>query len=152
MVGGAGSISLLSSVTKGGRRIEPGGRFLRDTIRDPSTPTHDFMELFEGAIVDHVTTRCQNQGQLLEEAQRELEMFKKAYYNAEREIQDLGERFEWETRPSVPIHTSSTLAEFSLHETRRAVISHGRPPRTEWKQQALTFACPPSLSPRLGLP
>jgi len=49
-----------------------------------------------GAIVDHVTTKCEDQGKLLEEAQRDLEVFKRAYYDAEREIQDLAESFEQE--------------------------------------------------------
>jgi len=49
-----------------------------------------------GAIVDHVTTQCQDQGQLLEEAQRDLGVFKKAYYRAEHEIHDLWKTFEQE--------------------------------------------------------
>jgi len=49
---------------------------------------------FPGA--DFVTSCCQDQGKLLEEAQRDLEVFKTAYYNAEREIQTLGESFERE--------------------------------------------------------
>ena len=49
---------------------------------------------FPGA--DFVTSCCKDQGKLLEEAQRDLEVFKRAYYNAEREIQTLGESFERE--------------------------------------------------------
>ena len=49
-----------------------------------------------GAIVNHVTTQCQDQGRLLEEAKRDLEVFKKAYYKAEREMHDREERFEQE--------------------------------------------------------
>jgi len=45
---GIGPISLPSSVTEGRRRIELEEDFLRDRTRDPSVPTHDFMELFEG--------------------------------------------------------------------------------------------------------
>ena len=48
----------------------------------------------EGGI-DHLATH-EDQGQLLEEAQRDLEVFKRAYYNAEREIRDLEESFEQE--------------------------------------------------------
>lgn len=51
---------------------------------------------FKGAIVNHVTTQCQDQGRLLEEAKRDLEVFKKAYYKAEREMHDHEERFEQE--------------------------------------------------------
>jgi len=49
-----------------------------------------------GAIVNHVTTQCQDQRQLLEEANRDLDVFKKAYYKAEREIQDREAKFEQE--------------------------------------------------------
>ena len=49
-----------------------------------------------GTIVDQVITQCQVQGQLLEEAQPDLGVFKKAYYRAEREINDLGKTFEQE--------------------------------------------------------
>jgi hypothetical protein len=49
-----------------------------------------------GAIVNHVTTQCQDQGRLLEEAKRDLEVFKKAYYKAERDMHDHEERFEQE--------------------------------------------------------
>ena len=49
-----------------------------------------------GAIVNHVTTQCQDQGRLLEEANRDLDVFKKAYYRAEREMQDYKAKFELE--------------------------------------------------------
>jgi hypothetical protein len=49
-----------------------------------------------GAVVNHVTTQCHDQGRLLEEAKRDLEVFKKAYYKAERDIHDRDERFELE--------------------------------------------------------
>jgi hypothetical protein len=51
-----------------------------------------------GAIVNHVTTQCQDQGRLLEETKRDLDVFKKAYYKAEREIREHEERFEQEKR------------------------------------------------------
>lgn len=51
-----------------------------------------------GAIVNHVTTQCQDQGRYLEEAKRDLEVFKKAYYKAEREMQDREARFELEKK------------------------------------------------------
>ena len=58
---------------------------------------HSFSDAsFVGATVDHGTTRCRDQGQLLEEARKDLEVFKRAYYNAEREIHDLSESFEQE--------------------------------------------------------
>ena len=46
-----------------------------------------------GAIVNHVTTQCQDQGQPLEDAKSDLEAFKKAYYKAEREMQDHAAKF-----------------------------------------------------------
>ena len=46
--------------------------------------------------MDHVATQCQDQGRLLEEAKRDLEVFKKAYYKAERDMHDREERFELE--------------------------------------------------------
>jgi len=46
--------------------------------------------------VNHVTTQCQDQGLLLEETKRDLEVFKKAYYKAEREMHDREARFEQE--------------------------------------------------------
>ena len=49
-----------------------------------------------GAIVKHVTTQCQDQGRLLEEASRDLDVFKKAYFRAEREAQDREAKFEQE--------------------------------------------------------
>ena len=49
-----------------------------------------------GAIVDHVTIQCQDQGRLLEEAIRDLEVFKKAYYKAEHDMRDREARFEQE--------------------------------------------------------
>lgn len=58
-----------------------------------------------GAIVDHVTLQCRDQGRLLEEATRDLEVFKKAYYKAERDIQDREARFELEKQAlNVEIH------------------------------------------------
>ena len=51
-----------------------------------------------GAVVDHVTTQCRDHRRLLEEATRDLEVFKKAYYKAEREIHDRDARFEDEKR------------------------------------------------------
>jgi len=53
---------------------------------------------FKGAIVNHVTIQCRDQGRLLEEATRDLEVFKKAYYKAEREIRDRDAMFEQEKR------------------------------------------------------
>ena len=41
-----------------------------------------------GAIVKHVATQCQDQGRLLEEAKRDLEVFKNAYYKAVHENRD----------------------------------------------------------------
>ena len=49
-----------------------------------------------GAVVNHVITGCQDQGRLLKEAKRDLEVFRKAYYKAEREAQDREARFELE--------------------------------------------------------
>jgi hypothetical protein len=49
-----------------------------------------------GAIVNHVTAQCQDQGRLLEEAKCDPEVFKKAYYKAERDMHDREERFERE--------------------------------------------------------
>lgn len=49
-----------------------------------------------GAIVNHVTTQCQDQGRLLEETKRDLEVFKKAYYKAERDMHDREAWFEQE--------------------------------------------------------
>jgi len=49
-----------------------------------------------GAIVNHVTTQNLDQGRLLEDTKRDLEVFKKAYYKAERDMHDREERFELE--------------------------------------------------------
>ncbi|KAF9645684.1 hypothetical protein BDM02DRAFT_3101039, partial [Thelephora ganbajun] len=49
-----------------------------------------------GAIVNHVTAQYQDQGRLLEETKRDLEVFKKAYYKAESEMHDREARFEQE--------------------------------------------------------
>jgi len=58
---------------------------------------HSFTDAgLSGATVDCDNIRCQGQWRLLEEAQRDLGVFKRAYYNAEREIHDLGESFERE--------------------------------------------------------
>ena len=46
-----------------------------------------------GAIVNHLTAQFQNQERLLEEAKRDLEVYKKAFFIAEREKRDLEERF-----------------------------------------------------------
>jgi len=54
------------------------------------------MRCSTGAIVNHVTTQCQDQGRLLEEANRDLDVFKKAYYRAECGMQDHKARFELE--------------------------------------------------------
>ena len=43
--------------------------------------------------MNHVTTQCQDQGRLLEEAKRDLEVFKSAYYKAVHEIHDNEARF-----------------------------------------------------------
>jgi len=55
------------------------------------------------ALVNHVTTEFQHQGELLEEAKRhlaetrlDLEVYKKAFSIAERDRRDLEERFEHE--------------------------------------------------------
>ena len=49
-----------------------------------------------GAIVHHITTQCQCQGRLLEEAKRDLEVLKSAHYKAEHDMKNLEERFERE--------------------------------------------------------
>ena len=49
-----------------------------------------------GAIVNHVAAQCQDQGRLLEEANRDLEVFKKSYYRAERDLHDHLARFNQE--------------------------------------------------------
>ena len=49
-----------------------------------------------GAVVDHVATQCQCQGRLLGEAKRDLEVLKKAHYKADRDMENLEERFERE--------------------------------------------------------
>ena len=49
-----------------------------------------------GAVVDHVATQCQCQGRLLGEAKRDLEVLKKAHCKAERDMENLEERFERE--------------------------------------------------------
>lgn len=52
-----------------------------------------------GALVNHVTVQCRNQGRLLEEASRHLDVFKKVYYvyyKAERDAHDREARFEQE--------------------------------------------------------
>ena len=46
--------------------------------------------------MNRVTAQEQDQGQLLEEAKRDLEAFKNAYYRAERDMRDLEARFEKE--------------------------------------------------------
>ena len=46
-----------------------------------------------GAIVNHVTTQCQDQGRLLEEAKRDLEVFKNAYYKAVHDMRDHEAKF-----------------------------------------------------------
>ena len=51
-----------------------------------------------GALVNHVTVQCRDQGRLLEETNRDLEVFKKAYYKAERDMHDRESRFEEEKR------------------------------------------------------
>jgi len=43
--------------------------------------------------VNHVTTQSPDQGRLLEDAKRDLEVFKKAYYKAEHDMHDREERF-----------------------------------------------------------
>ena len=55
-----------------------------------------------GAVVNHVTIQCRDQGRLLEEAIRDLEVFKKAYYKAEREIRDRDARFKEKNKSIVP--------------------------------------------------
>jgi len=70
-----------------------------------------------GAIVNHVTTQCQDQGRLLEEAKRDLEVFKKAYYKAEREMDDLekekqtlnNEIHQLRVRPFPPSYSTRSL-------------------------------------------
>lgn len=49
-----------------------------------------------GALVNHVTIQCRDQGRLLEEAKRDLEVFKKAYYKAEHDMHDREARFQQE--------------------------------------------------------
>ena len=49
-----------------------------------------------GAIVNHVTVQCHDQSRLLEEAVRDLEVFKKAYYKAENDMRVREEKFEQE--------------------------------------------------------
>lgn len=46
--------------------------------------------------MNHVTVQCRDQSKLLEEAVRDLEVFKKAYYKAEGDIRAREERFEQE--------------------------------------------------------
>ena len=48
------------------------------------------------ALVDHFTAQFRHQGQLLEETNRDLAVYKKALCNAERDMRDLAERFEQE--------------------------------------------------------
>ena len=51
---------------------------------------------FAGVVIGHVATQCRCQGLLLGEAKRDLEALKKAHYKAERDMENLGERFERE--------------------------------------------------------
>jgi hypothetical protein len=51
-----------------------------------------------GALVNHVSIQCRDQGLLLEEANRDLEVFKKAYYKAERDMHDREARFDQEKK------------------------------------------------------
>lgn len=46
--------------------------------------------------MNHVTIQCRDQGRLLEEATRDLEVFKKAYFQAERDMHDREARFAQE--------------------------------------------------------
>lgn len=66
--------------------------------------------------MNHVTTQCQDQGRLLEEANRDLDVFKKAYYRAEREMQDYKARFELEKQSlSDEIHQLKVRLSLSPH-------------------------------------
>lgn len=75
-----------------------------------------------GAIVNHVTTQCQDQGRLLEETKRDLEVFKKAYYKAERDMDYLeqekqalnDEIHQLRVRPFPPHSTRSLLRVFQV--------------------------------------
>jgi len=80
-----------------------------------------------GAIVNHVTSQYQDQGRLLEEATRDLDVFKKAYYKAEREIQDYKATVEQEKRLlSDEIH--------HLKVRHSPSISNAKPPGGRFKQ------------------
>jgi len=87
-----------------------------------------------GAVVDSVT-RCQCQGRLLGEARRDLEALKKARYKAERDMENLEERFErelqaanYEIRQLKVRHiTPHTQCEVSIGcPTGPVVFVHGR--------------------------
>jgi len=66
--------------------------------------------------VNHVTTKCQDQGRLLEEANRDLDVFKKAYYRAEREMQDYKVKIELEKQNlSDEIHQLKVRLSLSPH-------------------------------------
>lgn len=55
-----------------------------------------YLDGFKGAIVNHVTVQCRDQSERLEEAVRDLEVFKKAYRKAEDDIRAREEKFEQE--------------------------------------------------------
>ena len=68
-----------------------------------------------GSIVDHVTTQYQEQGKLFEEATRDLELFKEAFYKADREIQDREAMFEQERRAFIDEISQLKVRLFSYH-------------------------------------
>ena len=78
------------------------------------------------ALVDHVTAQFRDQGQLLEETNRDLAVYKKALCNAERDMRDLAERFEQEKQ----------ALNDEIRQLREYVM-HGREERFEQEKQTL---------------
>jgi len=120
MVDGDGVIFLPPSIAEGRKGFGQEKRALSDGIlglrgcgvhyregrlegnHHPGTPCFDLRDPAfvdagaAGPITNCVTTQDQAQGRLLEEAKRDLEAFKNAYYRAERDMRDLEGRFEKE--------------------------------------------------------
>lgn len=97
-------------------RVTVGDVSTRGPIVTHSTIQHlidQYLGEFKGAIVNHVTIHCQDQGRLLEEATRDLEVFKKAYYKAERDMHEREVRFEQEKRT-----LSNEISQLKAIETR----------------------------------
>lgn len=81
--------------------------------------------------MNHVTIQCRDQGRLLDEANRDLEVFKKAYYKAERDMHDHQARFEQEKQA---LYEEIHQLKVRLFPNDRLVLIVSRP---QFRQQRL---------------